>query len=248
MTQSANYDMVLYSTLTLPKYCSNHQCLLVPSIPSALSSWKTNCVASSQPSIFDKCLQIMFWLSGLVMHSEVCVSVLAQVWRHHTSISTTGVIPWHHSLFQMFFKSNCGTFWCLRVSARGDKPCFRSKPMFPQPWGAGLRMFCIFPKKPKKRNSVLLHFQHTGLWHQATILQFSIIHNSRRKLQKVMRFPWRYKKKRCKYHSVTLWCWATRSPAPAGPGVSDSALRWFGSINIPGNTVRFQCHQGFTCS
>lgn len=57
-------------------------------------------------------------------------------------------------------------------------------------------MFRIIPKDPKKRRGVILRFQHTGLWHQATFLQFSIIHNLRRKLQKVMKFPWRYKTKK----------------------------------------------------
>lgn len=60
MTQLANYDMALCSTLTLPKYWWNHQCLLVPSIPSTPSSWKTNCAAFSEPKIFDKCLWIKF--------------------------------------------------------------------------------------------------------------------------------------------------------------------------------------------
>lgn len=163
MTQSANYDMVLYFTLTFPKYWSGHQCLLVPSIPSALSPWKTNCAAFSEPSIFYKFLWIKFCLSRLVMHSEICVSVLAQVWPHHRGISVTDVIPYHRSWFQIFFPKFIWNFWCLQVSVRGDQPHFRSKSMFPQPWGAGLRMFHIFPKDPKKRSSVLLLFQHTGL-------------------------------------------------------------------------------------
>lgn len=40
LTQPANYDGVLYSTLFLINCWSNHQCLLVPAIPSALLKGK----------------------------------------------------------------------------------------------------------------------------------------------------------------------------------------------------------------
>lgn len=122
MTQSANYGMVLYSTPTLQKYWSNHQHLLVPSIPSALSSWRTNCAAFSEPNIFDKCLWIKFWLSGLVMHSEIYVSVLTQVQPHHSKISVTNVIPCHHSWFQIFFKSSSGTFGACESQCKVTSP------------------------------------------------------------------------------------------------------------------------------
>lgn len=52
LTQPVHYNAWLYSTLCLIKYWSNHRCLLVLAIPSALL--KENCVAFSKPNIFDK--------------------------------------------------------------------------------------------------------------------------------------------------------------------------------------------------
>lgn len=105
-------------------------------------------------------------------------------------------------------------------------------------------------QKTQRKGAVSSGFSNTqGSCIQAMFVQCSMIHGLRRKLNKVIKLPRNISKKSpCKFHSVTLWCWATCNPAVAGPGVNDSAPGWFGSTKIPENTVRFQCCQGFTNS
>lgn len=126
------------------------------------------------------------------------------------------------------FEKITWNFWCPQVSVWGVKPCLRSKSMS---HSHGVRTGSIhFSKRHKEKDQCPLGFRtHRAVTsgHVHSRLNYSWLKEETEQRQGNSQGNIS-KKSPCKVHSVTLWCWATWNPAPAGLGVSDSAPNGLG--------------------